>query len=119
MTRDTLHRRQIPLLHKVCNRNMANASCTPYGKRLCGIGAVQFSKGSIVVDMAGCFMDNAPRLAGVMELVDVPDSKSGASDGVGVRVPPPAPYRKHYRQCQPNKDAARYRHRHGSVINVY
>ena len=29
--------------------------------------------------------------AGVMELVDVPDSKSGASDGVGVRVPPPAP----------------------------
>jgi hypothetical protein len=36
-------------------------------------------------------MDNAPRLAGVMELVDVPDSKSGASDGVGVRVPPPAP----------------------------
>jgi hypothetical protein len=36
-------------------------------------------------------MDNAPRLAGVMELVDVPDSKSGARDGVGVRVPPPAP----------------------------
>jgi hypothetical protein len=45
----------------------------------------------LVVDMAGCFMDNAPRLAGVMELVDVPDSKSGARDGVGVRVPPPAP----------------------------
>jgi hypothetical protein len=45
----------------------------------------------IVVDMAGCIMDNAPRLAGVMELVDVPDSKSGARDGVGVRVPPPAP----------------------------
>ena len=35
-------------------------------------------------------MDNAPRLAGVMELVDVPDSKSGARKGVGVRVPPPA-----------------------------
>jgi hypothetical protein len=28
--------------------------------------------------MANCFMDNAPLLAGVMELVDVPDSKSGA-----------------------------------------
>jgi hypothetical protein len=39
-------------------------------------------------------MDNAPRLAGVMELVDVPDSKSGARDGVGVRVPPPAPYKR-------------------------
>ena len=26
-----------------------------------------------------------------MELVDVADSKSAASDGVGVRVPPPAP----------------------------
>ncbi len=38
--------------------------------------------------MASCFMDNAARLAGVMELVDVPDSKSGARDGVGVRVPP-------------------------------
>jgi hypothetical protein len=36
-------------------------------------------------------MDNAARLAGVMELVDVPDSKSGARNGVGVRVPPPAP----------------------------
>ena len=36
-------------------------------------------------------MDNAPRLAGVMELVDVPDSKSGARKGVGVRFPPPAP----------------------------
>ena len=41
--------------------------------------------------MASCIMDNAARLAGVMELVDVPDSKSGARDGVGVRVPPPAP----------------------------
>ena len=29
--------------------------------------------------------------AGVMELVDVADSKSAASDGVWVRVPPPAP----------------------------
>jgi hypothetical protein len=35
-----------------------------------------------------------PRLskfAGVVELVDAPDSKSGARDGVRVRVPPPAP----------------------------
>ena len=29
--------------------------------------------------------------AGVMELVDVADSKSAAGDSVGVRVPPPAP----------------------------
>jgi hypothetical protein len=36
-------------------------------------------------------MDNAPRLAGVVELVDAPDSKSGARNGVRVRVPPPAP----------------------------
>lgn len=42
--------------------------------------------------MAGCFMDNAARLAGVMELVDVPDSKSGVRENVGVRVPPPAPH---------------------------
>ena len=34
-------------------------------------------------------------LAGVMELVDVPDSKSGARNGVGVRVPPPAPNSGH------------------------
>ena len=37
-------------------------------------------------------MDNAARLAGVVELVDAPDSKSGARNGVGVQVPPPAPY---------------------------
>ena len=36
-------------------------------------------------------MDNAARLAGVVELVDAPDSKSGARNGVRVRVPPPAP----------------------------
>ena len=29
--------------------------------------------------------------AGVMELVDVADSKSAAGNSVGVRVPPPAP----------------------------
>ena len=33
-------------------------------------------------------MDNAPRLAGVMELVDVPDSKSGAARRGGSRPPP-------------------------------
>ena len=32
--------------------------------------------------------------AGVMELVDVADSKSAAGDSVGVRVPPPAPKQK-------------------------
>lgn len=37
-------------------------------------------------------MDNAARLAGVVELVDAPDSKSGARNGVRVRVPPPAPH---------------------------
>jgi hypothetical protein len=31
--------------------------------------------------------------AGVVELVDAPDSKSGARDGVRVRVPPPAPWK--------------------------
>jgi hypothetical protein len=41
--------------------------------------------------MARCFEDNAARLAGVVELVDAPDSKSGARNGVRVRVPPPAP----------------------------
>src|SRR3989339_962914 len=33
-------------------------------------------------------MDNAPRLAGVMELVDVPDSKSGAARRGGSSPPP-------------------------------
>ena len=32
-------------------------------------------------------------VAGVMELVDVADSKSADGDIVGVRVPPPAPTR--------------------------
>ena len=34
------------------------------------------------------------KYAGVMELADVVDSKSTASDGVPVRVRPPAPERK-------------------------
>ena len=38
-------------------------------------------------------MYNNIRNAGVMELVDVADSKSAAGDSVGVRVPPPAPRR--------------------------
>ena len=42
--------------------------------------------------MTRLFMDNAARLAGVVELVDAPDSKSGARNGVRVRVPPPAPF---------------------------
>ena len=63
-------------------------------------------------------MDNAPRLAGVVELVDAPDSKSGARNGVGVRVPPPAPDNAMH-LCQPNKYAARYRHRHDSVLHVF
>ena len=37
-------------------------------------------------------------LAGVMELADVPDSKSGGSDTVRVRPPPPAP-----KQYNPNQ----------------
>ena len=41
-----------------------------------------------------------PQYAGVMELVDVVDSKSTASDGVPVRVRPPAPRRsKLYIAC--------------------
>ena len=36
-----------------------------------------------------------PRIvAGVVKLVDAPDSKSGTRKGVGVRVPPPAPREK-------------------------
>ncbi len=34
------------------------------------------------------------KTAGVMELADVPDSKSGGSDTVRVRPPPPAPLRR-------------------------
>ena len=38
------------------------------------------------------FLYNEPvPLAGVMELVDVADSKSAGGDSVWVRVPPPAP----------------------------
>ena len=37
--------------------------------------------------------------AGVVELVDAPDSKSGASDGVRVRVPPSAPINFGLTQC--------------------
>ena len=36
------------------------------------------------------------RYAGVMELVDVADSKSAAGDSVWVRVPPPAPCKDDY-----------------------
>ncbi len=37
-----------------------------------------------------CYTHSA-HYAGVMELADVPDSKSGGSDTVRVRPPPPAP----------------------------
>ena len=40
-------------------------------------------------------------VAGVLELVDEVDSKSIASDGVRVRVPPPAP------SCIDKKDAGK------------
>ena len=39
--------------------------------------------------------------AGVLELADETDSKSVVSDGVWVRVPPPAPTKKHF--CLPTK----------------
>ena len=42
-----------------------------------------------------------PVYAGVLELVDEVDSKSIASDGVRVRVPPPAP------TCIDKKDAGK------------
>ena len=58
---------------------------------MAGIGTGQADQVANPVDMARCFGDNAARLAGVVELVDAPDSKSGARNGVRVRVPPPAP----------------------------
>ena len=59
-----------------------------------GIGVGKADQIANPIDMARCFMDNAARLAGVVELVDAPDSKSGARNGVGVQVPPPAPYKR-------------------------
>ena len=38
-----------------------------------------------------CYTILSANHAGVMELADVPDSKSGGSDTVRVRPPPPAP----------------------------
>ena len=40
--------------------------------------------------------NNEVIFAGVMELADVTDSKSVGSDTVWVRVPPPAPEKKHH-----------------------
>ena len=60
---------------------------------MAGIRAGQSDQVENAVDMARRFRDNAARLAGVVELVDAPDSKSGARNGVGVQVPPPAPYK--------------------------
>ena len=73
-----------------------------------------------MVDMTGCFMDNAARLAGVMELVDAPDSKSGARKGVRVRFPPPAPYNQFDFRCQREQMSQRVIGSDtSSVINVY
>ena len=62
--------------------------------------------------------------AGVMELVDVPDSKSGVRENVGVRVPPPAPNSiKVCLGCQRDGMLRRYQHhwhdRVRNVINLY
>ena len=38
-----------------------------------------------------CALSFFQQIAGVAELVDAPDSKSGLSNGVGVRFPSPAP----------------------------
>lgn len=47
-----------------------------------------FFEDGIVVDVSQRISDNARRLAGVMELVDVPDSKSGAARRGGSSPPP-------------------------------
>ena len=59
--------------------------------KMSATAVIQVGRHTNAVDMTGFFMDNAARLAGVVELVDAPDSKSGARNGVRVRVPPPAP----------------------------
>ena len=63
-------------------------------------------------------MDNAPRLAGVMELVDVPDSKSGAARRGGSSPPPGTTkavngVNRMQLQCVKATDTS------SSVINVY
>ena len=45
----------------------------------------------VIMKQTGAVPCLAAGYAGVMELADVPDSKSGPSDGVRVRPPPPAP----------------------------
>ena len=49
---------------------------------------------------------NPPVPAGMMELVDVADSKSAASDGVPVRLRLPAPRRRTLRTAQKNQSLA-------------
>ena len=52
----------------------------------------------------------SPSLAGVAELADAPDSKSGAGNSVGVQVPPPAPLKNRPpRNCTDRVIAGRFR----------
>ena len=54
-------------------------------------GCIFTSKANVSLAKEGKVLYNTRENAGVMELVDVVDSKSTASDGVPVRVRPPAP----------------------------
>ena len=58
-----------------------------------GVGGSEILVGfrKVPLEFSGESEYNKKRLAGVMELVDVTDSKSVGSDTVWVRVPPPAP----------------------------
>ena len=56
------------------------------------------------------FTAPSPSLAGVAELADAPDSKSGAGNSVGVQVPPPAPLKNRPpRNCTDRVIAGRFR----------
>ena len=46
----------------------------------------------MVLEISRKMLYTFPQRAGVLELVDEVDSKSITSDGVRVRVPPPAPH---------------------------
>ena len=57
-------------------------------------GCIFATKSNVSLAKVGKVLYNTLENAGVMELVDVVDSKSTASDGVPVRVRPPAPNKK-------------------------